>query len=75
VGEIGYLLGRLDVAREEDDAAEIEPPRERAQLGGQGGALEADDRELSDLAVERFRHAVVGLGRADRARQSPEQPL
>ena len=34
VRELGHLLGRLDVARKEDDAAQRELARERSHLGG-----------------------------------------
>ena len=44
--------GVVDVAGEEDDAAEIELARERAHLGGNGVAGEAGDRQLTDVPAD-----------------------
>ena len=49
--QIGDLLGRLDVAREEDDAAEIELARQRPDLRRHVEAVEPDDRQLTDMAA------------------------
>ena len=50
--QVGDLLRRLDVAREEDHAAEIELARDRAHLGRDREAVEPDDGELSDVAAQ-----------------------
>ena len=52
VRQLGHLLGRLDVAREEDDAAERELARERSHLGSDGRAGQAADQQLTDVATD-----------------------
>ena len=47
-----HLLRLLDVALEEDDAAERELARERAQLDRESGAGETGHQQLADLAAE-----------------------
>ncbi len=39
VGQLGDLLGRFDVAREQDDPAKLKLARERTQLGRNGLSL------------------------------------
>ena len=63
--QIRDLLGRLDVAREEDDAAEIELARERSGLGRQIVSVESHDRQLSHVATQvpkRHRRLVYRIG-------------
>ena len=48
-GDLGDLLGGLDVAGEEDDAAEIELLRQRAEIGWDTVAGKPRDRELARL--------------------------
>src|SRR5256885_1331195 len=50
--QIGDLLGRFDVAREEDDAAQIELARERAHVRRQRVPLESHDGQLADMAAD-----------------------
>ncbi len=48
---LGHLIRLLDVAREEDDAAEVELARERSHLGGNLVTAEARDRQLTDVST------------------------
>ena len=50
---LGDLLRLADIAREEDDAAESELPRQRPQLGRNLMAVESGDEQLTDLAPQR----------------------
>lgn len=56
VHELGHLLGRLDVAREQDDPADVELARERLQLRRHDRTVEAHHRELTDLTMKMTRH-------------------
>jgi len=49
-GNFADLLGRFDVAAEEDDSPEIELARERAELDGEIVRGKAADEKLSDAA-------------------------
>ena len=51
VRELGHLLGGLDVAAEQDHAAERELARQRPHLGGDRRAGQAADEQLTDLAT------------------------
>jgi hypothetical protein len=55
--QIGDLLRRLDVAREEDHAAEIELAGEGAHLGRHRVPLESNDRELANVTSD-VTHAI-----------------
>ena len=50
--ELGHLRRLDDVAREEDDAAEIELTSQRLEVGGQRVAVEARDQQLPDVTPE-----------------------
>ena len=50
-GQLRDLLRRLDVAREQDDAAQIELARQRAQLRRDRCPGEAGNQQLPDIAV------------------------
>ena len=67
--QIGDLLGLVDVAREEDDAAEVELARKRPQLGRNRVAGEAGDRKLADVATDILQRHSNNY-RCDRARSS-----
>ena len=60
-GELGDLLRRLDVAAEENRAAEIELARQRAQLRRDRRSREAADQQLADLTSGGRRHVVPKL--------------
>ena len=49
--DIGHLIGRHDVAREENDPAEIELPREQSEIRRNGIAGEPGNRELTDVTT------------------------
>ena len=48
--QFGHLLGRLDVAAEQDHAAQVELARQRSDLDRQGAIGNAPDQELADVA-------------------------
>jgi hypothetical protein len=52
MNEVGDLLRRLHVAAEEDDAAEIEFARQRAQLRGNVDAGKTQHDELTEPMVQ-----------------------
>ena len=56
--ELGHLFRRLDVAAEQDHAAEVELARQRSQLHGDARARHAADQKLSNVASRRQRHAA-----------------
>ena len=57
--DLGHLLGRFDVAREQDEPAEVELARERAQLDRDRQAVEAADEQLADVLPQiAERHAA-----------------
>ena len=54
--ELRHLLGLVDVAGEEDDAAEAELARERPQLDRESARpSKAGDQQLTDLTAQRAR--------------------
>ena len=50
--ELRHLPGLLDVAAEEDHAAEIELPRERLQLRRNDAAVETRNQQAPDMTTE-----------------------
>ena len=50
--ELGHLRRRLDVAREDDQPAEVELARDLAHLGRQGQPVEAADQQLADVGTD-----------------------
>ena len=62
--DLGDLLRGLDVAREEDDAAEIELLRQCAEIGWDTVAGKPRDRELARLpdgVADRHRHIILTI--------------
>ena len=61
-GQLRHLIGRDHVAREEDDAAEIELAGERAKIGGNRITGKPGDRELPDVTADvAERHVLTEL--------------
>ena len=54
--QIEHLFGRLDVAGEEDGAAEVELAGQRPQFHGDRAARKAADQELTEATAKRQRH-------------------
>ena len=50
--DLGDLLGRFDVALEQDDPAQVELARERPHLRRNLEAIEPADEKLSDVAAD-----------------------
>ena len=50
--ELGHLRRRLDVAREDDQPAEVELARDLAHLRRQGQPVEAADQQLADVGTD-----------------------
>ena len=53
VRQLGHLFGRLDVAREEDDAAQRELAGQRSDLWSDRPAGQAANQQLTDVASNR----------------------
>ena len=59
VRQLGHLLRRLDVAREQDHAAERELARQRSQLRRDRRARQAADQQLADVAADGAGHGSI----------------
>src|SRR5947207_1334743 len=64
--ELGDLARRLEVAREQDDAARLDLREHRPCLGVDGRPRDADEQELPHALVDRHRPFARSFSRAPR---------